>query len=310
MKPVILVILLFGGCFYSYAQQILSVDINLSNDKRPLTGSMNFIIDPVDSAVLAYGHTDKDGNCSFNLSRPLRSEKFLVKVFAMGYSSSSMLIERWVPGRKYYFDWNYEHKETHVLNIYMNKNGILLGHHNPIFDSIPFIYYKHFCDTNSHYYEMTSKAYEIFQNEMALYNREMVRIDSLQKIYDQLAYAYPKMPDPPEWLVSEKFPLMVSKFGGIEDGWYPFFDTLRSNYLFRLELRKNKRIRVHFRFSSEDQIFEDLVICNKKDLRIKGLTSLCKRIVEKKLGWEPMSFNGKSVKLNNKAWFYIDVIYR
>ncbi len=275
---------------------------------EPISGTMNFIIDPIDSAVLGYGFTDKEGRCSFSLSRSLKSRKFLFKVFGMGYKSTMMEIDHWQSERVYYLPWEYE--TTRLLTVYVHKNGPLMVHDNPVLDSIPFVYYRRYCDTANYYAEVSSKAFERYQMDRLNFEKEMAWIDSAKKASPELSFLYPQIPAPPEWLVQEELCTSVCEHFWIEGGWERFYEPFKKSISFQTTLRNNKKLRVYFSFDSNEEPFvERIVVCNKKLRRIKSLTRFCKKFEEEKMKWHLIKLNGRSAKLNNEMEFYIDFIY-
>jgi len=292
---------------HSQASQL--IQIHLSKNDQPISGTLQFIVDPVDSAVLAVGFTDNDGFCSLKLCRPLKSINFQLKIFGMGYHNGFFNLDTRHGEKIFFLPWNYE--TTHLATFYANKNGIRLDHVNPQLVSVPNIYYKQYCDTAVHYTTISINDWLRYEQEMIEYKNELVWLDSVIKTNRGLDYLYPRVPDPPEWRVEEEICTYTTRSYSFAGGDAFFYDNFKQNKKFQILLRAQKKLRVYFRLSEDKRPYiTEVVICGSNLKRIKGLDKFCEELVSKKIEFDPVELNGRSVRISKEMLFYVDFIYQ
>jgi hypothetical protein len=198
----------------------------------------------------------------------------------------------------------------------MNKYGFRMSPFNSILDSVPLAYYKMYEDTAEYYYEIAAYTEQQYWIEMAAYDREMRRIDSLEVLYPENVYAIPMIPYPPFVPIPVNYlDLSHSKNKPIEidKGWGYFFDHFRKNTKFISKLKQNEKIRIWLSFEGDEPVLDTLFISchqkNGKKKRANDLEKLRKQILAEKLIWFPVMIGGFRTKLHDEMRFYIDISY-
>jgi hypothetical protein len=152
-KKIILCMLVLFSCFSVFSQTI-DLRLQTRTGREPINGTLNFVIDKVDTTVLGFAVSDKDGYCRIILTKEPKGHIVNVKIFGMGYGVVDVEGVYWSSEKRTIVDLNLGPQEmgTKLFTVMVNDSKTEMSRPDPLLDSIPWSYYKSYMDTALYYY--------------------------------------------------------------------------------------------------------------------------------------------------------------
>lgn len=309
MKRIFITLFFLVFLFISGFPQNIRLEIKekVSGERIPYCNS--FIIDPVDSMVVGFDVSSVNGECDFNLIRPLKSDKFLLKLCDLHLKDSVVELEY---GYLWYYTVEWEVSKTiKWLTIYYNKAGFTKCDYETDLHSCTFNYSRSYYDSLESYRKRDFiKLEEEFQREYDKYLKGLAWADSVNKITPNINYIMAPPPEPLEIPVEEIYTI-VSQQAEYPGGIYAFMDQIYDLSVMKPEWRKKHNLTFVFKLDGFEFVADSLAVLDASGNVLKKSKKIWKEMQPIMMTkWKPMKFNGKAIRLRKDVDYTIEFIYR
>jgi hypothetical protein len=276
---------------------------------EPIGLCQSFIIDPVDNMVVGFAISTIEGDCNFKLIRPLKSEKFQLKLCDMHLVDSIVELDY---GYLWFYTVEWEVRKTiKWLTVYYNKKGIIDYNYEMDLYSCTLDYSNPYQDSVNTYNERESAKLEAeYQREYNQYLKEISRLDSLSKIYPGTDYLIGPPPILVEQPILELY-TFISEQGVPPGGVDTYLNKIHELKILQPEWEKKKPFKFVFKLNGYEFLADTLIVFDDQNKVMKKSKKICENmrgIMNTK--WSPMKFNGRSIRLRRDIDYVIEFIYR